>query len=159
MTFPGVSGFNLLGKKLNLPQDFQGKLNLIFIAFEQWQQMEIDSWKRLVPLLEGEFESLATYELPIIHSRNPLFKIFQVFHNEGMRAGIPNPKNRENTIPLYLDKAQFRRALALQGEEHTAILVVDRDGKEFFRADGPYDPDVEIALRGTLRQLDPIKQR
>jgi len=47
MTFPTVRGSNLLRQQLTLPKDFQGKLNLVFIAFEQWHQMEVDSW---VPL-------------------------------------------------------------------------------------------------------------
>ena len=42
MTFPTVNGSNLLREKLTLPRDFQGRLNLIFIPFEQWQQMEVD---------------------------------------------------------------------------------------------------------------------
>jgi hypothetical protein len=44
MTFPTVKGSNLLREKLTLPQDFQGGLNLVFIPFEKWHQVEVDSW-------------------------------------------------------------------------------------------------------------------
>ena len=40
MIFPTVRGSNLLRQQVTLPKDFQDKLNLIFIAFELWQQME-----------------------------------------------------------------------------------------------------------------------
>jgi hypothetical protein len=113
MTFPRVSGSNLLRQKLTLSQDFQGRLNLVFIPFERWHQ------------------------------------------NIGMRAGIPNPKTRERTITLYIDKADFRAALGLPDEEHIYILVVDRQGKEFFRGRGPYSREVEAALRQALSQLTP----
>ena len=89
MTFPTVSGSNLLREKLTLPQDFQGKLNLLFIPFEQWQQMELDSWMALAKELEGQINELFYYELPTIQTRNSFYKMLI---NEGMRAGIPNPK-------------------------------------------------------------------
>lgn len=150
MTFPTVSGSNLLRQKLTLPQDFQGKFNLIFVPFEQWQQMEVDSWMALAKKLEGEFDGLVYYELPTIQSRNTFFRMFI---NEGMRAGIPNPKTRERTITLYLDKADFRATLNMTDEAHIYVLVVDQQGNEFFRTRGPYSPDGEAALRQVLDQL------
>jgi len=149
MIFPTVSGSNLLREKLTLPQDFQGKLNLIFIPFEQWQQMEVDSWMPLARALEEQFDNLFYYELPTIQTRNSFYKMFI---NEGMRAGIPNPKTRERTITLYLDKADFRTALDMADEEHIYVLVVDRQGKELFRTRGQYSPVGEAALRQILKQ-------
>jgi len=149
MIFPTVSGSNLLREKLTLPQDFQGKLNLIFIPFEQWQQMEVDSWMPLARALEEQFDNLFYYELPTIQTRNSFYKMFI---NEGMRAGIPNPKTRERTITLYMDKADFRTALDMADEEHIYVLVVDRQGKELFRTRGQYSPEGEAALRQILKQ-------
>jgi hypothetical protein len=150
MTFPKVNGSNLLREKLTLPQDFKGKFNLIFIPFEQWQQMEVDSWMALAKELEEQFDGLVYYELPTIQSRNSFFKMFI---NEGMRAGIPNPKTRERTITLYLDKANFRAAMGMSDEKHIYILVVDRQGNELFRARGPYSREGDEALRQALLQL------
>jgi hypothetical protein len=150
MTFPTVSGSNLLRKKLTLPRDFQGELNLVFIPFERWHQMEVDSWSALAEELEKTCRGLAYYELPTLQNGGTFYKIFL---NEGMRAGIPNPKTRERTITLYLDKADFRAALDMKDEEHIYVLVVDRQGKEFFRARGPYSREGEAALRQALSQL------
>jgi hypothetical protein len=150
MTFPTVSGSNLLRQKMKLPQDFQGKLNLVFIPFERWHQMEVDSWNALAEDLEEKYESLVYYELPTLQSGGVLYKFFL---NEGMRAGIPNPKTRKRTITLYLDKADFRAALGMADEEHIYIVLVDRMGKEFFRARGPYSLEGEAALRQALVQL------
>ena len=150
MTFPTVSGSNLLRQKKNLPRDFQGKLNLVFIPFQRWHQAEVDSWSALAEELEEKFEGLVYYELPTLQSGGPLYKIFL---NEGMRAGIPNPKRRERTITLYLDKADFRAALEMPDEDHIYILVIDQQGKEFFRARGPHSQAAENALRQALLQL------
>ena len=133
-----------------MPRDFKGRFNLVFMPFEQWQQMEVDSWMALAKELEEQFDDLVYYELPTIQSRNTLFKMFI---NEGMRAGIPNPKTRERTITLYLDKTDFRSALGMLDEEHIYILVVDRQGNEFFRARGPYSREGDMALRQALFQL------
>ena len=152
MTFPTVNGSNLLRKKLTLPQDFQGDFNLLFIPFQQWQQVEVDSWMALAKDLEEHHDSFVYYELPIIQSRNSFYKMFI---NEGMRAGIPNPKTRERTITLYLDKADFRAALNMTDEDHIYVLVIDCQGNEFFRTRGPYSPEGEAALRQILGQ--PIK--
>jgi len=149
MTFPTVRGSSLLREKLTLPQDFQGELNLLFIPFKQWQQMEVDSWMALATELEGQINGLFFYELPTIQTRNSFYKMFI---NEGMRAGIPNPKTRARTITLYLDKAEFQSALDMPDEEHIYVLLVDRQGKEFFRTRGPYSPEGEAALRQFLGQ-------
>jgi hypothetical protein len=152
MTFPTINGSNLLREKLTLPRDFQGKLNLVFIPFERWHQMEVDSWSALAEELEEKYEGLVYYELPTLQNGGSIYKIFL---NEGMRAGIPNPKTRERTITLYLDKADFRAALDMADEEHIYILVVDRQGKEFFRARGSYSREGEAALRQALSRLIP----
>jgi hypothetical protein len=150
MTFPTVTGSNLLRQKKTLPQDLQGEFNLVFIPFEQWHQMEADSWSAIAEELEAQYKDLFYFELPTLQSRGSFYKIFL---NEGMRAGIPNPKTRERTITLYLDKDKFRSALEMQDENHIYILVIDRLGKEYFRARGPYRRETEMALREALSQL------
>jgi hypothetical protein len=81
-----------------------------------------------------------------------------LFINEGMRAGIPNPKTRERTITLYLDKADFCSTLEMTDEEHIYVLVIDRQGNELFRTRGPYSPEGEAALRQTLSRLIPKRE-
>jgi hypothetical protein len=150
MTFPTVNGSNLLREKLTLPRDFKGKFNLLFIPFEQWQQMEVDSWMGLARELEEKFNDLVYYELPTIQARNSFYKLFL---NEGMRAGIPNPKTRERTITLYLDKLDFRAALSMPDEDHIYVLIVDRQGKEFYRTRGQYSSEGKAGLVQTLEQI------
>ena len=152
MTFPTVNGSNLLRQKLTLPRDFKGRFNLVFIPFQRWHQMEVDSWSALAEELEEEYEGLVYYELPTLQNGGSIYKLFL---NEGMRAGIPNPKTRERTITLYLEKADFRAALGLPDEEHIYILVVDRQGKEYFRTRGPYNNEGQAALRLALSKLIP----
>ena len=55
MTFPTVNGSNLQRAKLTLPQDFEGKYNLLFIAFQQWQQDEVNTWIPLAESCEAQY--------------------------------------------------------------------------------------------------------
>ena len=70
-----------------------------------------------------------------------------------MRAGIPNPKSRQRTITLYLDKRKFRKALEFPDEAHIYILLLDSQGKVIFQARGPYVQEAEASLRQVLLQL------
>lgn len=148
MSFPIVNGSNLRREKLTLPKDFEGDYNLLFIAFQQWQQDEVNSWIPLAEGLEVQFPGLFYYELPTIRSLNTLSRFFI---NEGMRAGLPNPKARERTITLYLDKDEFRAALSMDDEEHIFILLFDRQGEELWRARGSHNQDKQTELVEVLQ--------
>lgn len=150
MTFPTVNGTNLRREKLMLPQDFAGDYNLLFIAFQQWHQEEVNTWIPLAESVEAQFPGLVYYELPTIRALNSFSKFFI---NEGMRAGIPNPKSRERTITLYLEKDDFRTALKLQDEEHIFALLIDHQGNELWRARGSHNQSSEAALLEVLGRL------
>lgn len=150
MTFPTVNGSNLQRAKLTLPQDFEGKYNLLFIAFQQWQQDEVNTWIPLAESCEAQYPGLVYYELPTIRSLNALSKFFI---NEGMRAGIPNSKSRSRTITLYLKKDDFRTALGLEDENHIFALLIDHQGNELWRARGSLSQSSEASLLEALSRL------
>lgn len=150
MSFPTVNGSNLQRAKLTLPQDFEGEYNLLFIAFQQWQQDEVNTWIALAESLETQFPELVYYELPTIRALNAFSRFFI---NEGMRAGIPNQKSRERTITLYLDKDDFRNALSLDDESHIYILLIDHQGNEYWRSRGPLRQSSDAGLLESLTRL------
>ncbi len=133
MQFPSVTGSNLQRKKLDLPEGFEGKLNLVLIAFQQWQQSQVDTWIPIARQLEEAHPALRYYELPTIQRLNALAR---TFINEGMRAGIPDPVARERTITLYVDKDAFKQALQLPREDDIYVLLLDREGRVLWRAEG-----------------------
>jgi len=150
MTFPTVNGSNLQREKLTLPRDFDGDYNLLFIAFQQWHQDEVNTWIALAENCEAQFPGLVYYELPTIRALSGISKFFI---NEGMRAGIPNQKSRERTITLYLEKDDFRNALSLEDEDHIFALLIDHQGNELWRARGPHSPNKEASLLEALSRL------
>ena len=150
MIFPQASGTNLLRQKLTLPDDLQGEINILLIAFQQWQQASVDSWVPLLRNLEQTYPGVRFYELPVIYKMNFLS---QTFLNEGMRAGIPNPATRAKTITLYLDKSKFRRALAIPDEDAIVIMVIDRSGNIIWRSAGTYSEEKGAELLQAIREF------
>jgi hypothetical protein len=147
--FPQVSGANLDRKRLALPQDFEGHVNILLIAFQQWQQGEVNTWIPAVQQLEAAHPSVRYYELPTIRNLN---RLAQAFINGGMRAGIPDRLARVRTITLYLDKETFRQALDLPDEEHIHVLLIDADGQVLWRERGLFTPAKGAALEAQLAQ-------
>jgi hypothetical protein len=133
MQFPSVTGSNLQRRKLDLPEGFEGELNLVLIAFQQWHQSQVDTWIPLARQLEEAHPALRYYELPTIQRLNALAR---TFINEGMRAGIPDPVSRERTITLYVDKTAFKQALQLPREDDIYVLLLDCEGRVLWRAEG-----------------------
>jgi len=134
--FPTVSGFNLNRQEFELPRDFRGDLNLLFVPFLQPQQLIVNTWMPLANELEAIFPELAYYELPTIDT---LPALSRTFINEGMRAGIPDAKARERTITLYVDTARFMRAIGIPTKNDVHILLVDRRGGILWRTTGSFD--------------------
>jgi predicted transcriptional regulator len=131
-----------------LPHDFQGERNLVLIAFQQWQQTQVDTWIPFARQLEATYPAVRYYELPTIQRLNT---IARTFINEGMRAGIPDQVARERTITLYLDKKAFREALQLPGEDDIYVLLLDRQGRVLWRAEGAFTPDKGESLAAAIR--------
>jgi hypothetical protein len=150
MQFPSVKGKNLDRETQTFPADFEANLNLVFIAFQQWQQASINTWLPFAASLEQERDDLMYYEFPTIQAMNP---IFRTFINEGMRAGIPDPKSRQRTVTLYLDKEQFRASLEMEDEEHIFVLLVRQDGDVLWRTRGEFSEEKAGLLRTAIKQI------
>ena len=153
MRFPEVTSTNLSRRRFTLPGDFEGDLNVVLIAFQQWHQQLVDTWIPFAGKLEEEYEGVRYYELPVIQRLNVLAR---TFIDGGMRAGIPDPQARARTITLYVDKVAFRSALELPGEDGIYVLLVDRQGRVLWRSQGPFTPEkgqsLDAAIQGALRE-------
>ena len=151
MQFPSVTGSSLQRRKLDLPEGFDGELNLVLIAFQQWQQSQVDTWIPFAKQLENAHSGLRYYELPTIQRLNALAR---TFINEGMRAGIPDPVARERTITLYVDKNAFKQALQLPREDDIYVLLLDRQGRVLWRAEGTFTQEKGESLAAAVRGGD-----
>ena len=149
MQFPSVKGKNLDRETQTFPADFEANLNLVFVAFQQWQQASINTWLPFSASLEQERDDFMYYEFPTIQAMNP---IFRTFINEGMRAGIPDPKSRQRTVTLYLDKEEFRASLDMGDEEQIFILLVRQGGEVLWRTRAEFSEEKASSLLRVIGQ-------
>jgi hypothetical protein len=134
--FPSVEGSNLEGRQFALPAGFEGELNVVLVAFQREQQADVDSWMPFLTTLRESRPGLKVYELPTLGRR---YRMMRPFIDGGMRRGIPDRAVRESTITLYIDKSPFREALQLGDEDRIYVLLVDRQGRVRWRAQGRFD--------------------
>jgi hypothetical protein len=149
VVFPTVQGTNLEGKEYILPRDFEGRCNLLFVAFKREQQEMVDTWVPAARYLGSTYPELRYYELPTIKHLNAMTRWFI---NRGMRGGIPDPAARAATITLYIDKEPFRRALSIESEETITILLLDRAGHVLWRSEGPRTDETTRELNEAVRR-------
>jgi hypothetical protein len=146
--FPVTEGVNLQRQRVLLPSGLQGDLNILIIAFQRWQQATIDSWVPFVEELEQTHSGMRYHELPTLERLDSLSR---TLINEGMRAGIPDARSRQRTITLYVDRAAFRSALDLPDENTIYVLLVNRQGRVVWRAEGTLTGDKSQSLLGAIR--------
>jgi hypothetical protein len=137
-----------------LPSEIEGEWALLMIAFQQWQQGEVDTWIPIARGLAERHPNLAFYELPTIR-RLPGFA--RNFIDGGMRAGIADRIARDTTITLYLNKEAFRRALDIPSEETITVMLIDRQGNIHWRSTGPATPEMEHSLRETIEAASVVQ--
>ena len=144
MRFPQVSGSNLERQRYQLPADFAGEMNLVFIAFQQWQQHDVDTWLPLAQTLVEQYPTLHYYELPTIR---PMNFIARSFIDGGMRSGIADRSAREATITLYINKGLFRQALNIPSENQIYVLLVDGNGDVVWMENGRFSTEKANTLQ------------
>jgi hypothetical protein len=96
------------------------------------------------------FPEIEFYELPTIRKMNFLYRSFI---NSGMRAGIPSEQTRRRTITLYIDKTPFKRDLLIPTEDNIHIFLIDKEGKIFWRGEGPFTEEKGQSLLETSQSL------
>jgi hypothetical protein len=138
LRFPEIEGKNLDGQEFILPRDFEGNLNIVFLAFQREQQLAVNTWLPTATLLEDLHKELRYYELPIHSSINPIARWFL---NRAMRVGIRYPGSREKTISLFINKDSFRKALDIPREDNIHILVLDEEARVVWHAEGSCDAE------------------
>jgi hypothetical protein len=146
--FPPVKGSNLNEKLFSLPQDFEGELNLVLMAYVQQQQFDINTWLPLAAKLKDEFSGLRYYELPVL-TTYPVAA--QKFIDGGMRSGIPDPAVRAITITLYINQKSFLKSMHIEKMDMIHAVLVDRKGKVFWKMEGRLTPEKEASLREAIR--------
>lgn len=148
--FPQMNAENLNREAMKLPAQLRGELNLVMVAFQQWQQSVVNSWVPFLESLAEMYRDFDYYELPTIRKMNALYRRFI---DGGMRAGISSRDTRARTITLYIDKDAFKEALDIVTEETIYLYLLDKEGKILWESEGKLTEEKAASLESALREF------
>ena len=125
-TFPSLHGRNLNKQNITVPDDYSDKNLIVFAAFQQWHQPDVD---RSIALLEQNNmqQSYHIIEVPVIQ-KSTWFR--QLRLDTIMRAGIRAPHIRQRTVTVYLDKANFCEQLNIANDNSIHWFVIAHLNKQ-----------------------------
>ena len=145
--FPEIEGTSLSLVEHRLPGTLAGEVNLLLIAFRQWQQRDVDTWVPTAVALANDFSGFRAYELPVI---SRVYRPVSGFIDGGMRSGIPDPDVRESTITIYTDRRQFLHALNIDSVGEIVPMLVTPDGEISWRSRGRMTDEAAEELRSAV---------
>ena len=151
-TLPTVAAIALNRTKISLPQDFSAPLNLLILPFARNQQSTVESWLPVVSTTPVAHSEIQTWVLPISSKENTLYKWWA---DSSMRGSLPAQQQQQFTVPLYVDKARFLRALRIPSEKETVILLTDKAGHVVWRSAGAATDQKKESLVAFLRTQTP----
>jgi hypothetical protein len=143
---PHLTTRDLNGVRRTLPD---GRLSILLIAYQRWQQLEVDTWIPALTALERAYDDVSYYELPVVGEMNAVGRRSLDFF---MRRGIPDREVRSRTLTFYADTTGFREPLGIPDEDHVAVVLVDVDGLVLWRGSGPHSPGAEQSLRAAIAE-------
>lgn len=130
-TFPTVTADDLNGDSKTLPADFPGDPTIVFIAYKQNQQEDVNTWVYglgLDPSQGAEF-----VEVPVVGRSARLVR--NIVDN-GMRSGIVDTDMRARTITLYENVNLVNDPLGFTGRNEIRVLLVRRNGEVLWSTSG-----------------------
>ncbi len=145
--FPTVSVYNLAKERVTLPADLHGERNLLLLYFKLDQQPDVDGWNALIDPWRAADPSLGAYNCLISPRSNMISRWWQ---NSSLRSDQKDARRWSTTVPLYVDKTQFRKTLDIASEKQVVVLVTDRQGHVLTRVSGPPDVQKRAAVRRAL---------
>jgi hypothetical protein len=147
---PRVTANALDKTKLTLPADFSDPFNLLILSFTRDQQDAVETWLPLARQLAKGNPKVQIWTLPV-SSREDIF--YKWWLNSSMRGSLPQDQPAHYTVPLYVNKSQFLKSLAIPSEKLIVVLLTGKDGVVLWRSKGPVTADNKASLAAFLKKL------
>lgn len=147
--FPIVEGIDLIGEIRELPASFEGKLNIVTVAFERDHQDDVNPWIDLAIEIMSDYPAIRFYEVPLIYEINAPYRMFI---NNGMRSGIPDKAARERTITVFTDRNAFITPMKMKTDTIYTLLL-DEKGRILWRSADVLTDEKGAQLKAKIQGL------
>ena len=123
--FPIIRARTLSKKQVVFPDNTEGFITLILIAFRRQAQAMIDSWLEPYEKEFREIQDFTFYEIPMIGGM--WARMFSSAIDGGMRSGIPSQKHG-NVATYYGSIEKYRQILAMDDINLGYVFLLDKNG-------------------------------
>jgi len=142
--FPTVHVSSLEGTELALPAELPSESALVVLGFAHEQRAAVGRWMEELQSDASQGNGLALLEIPVIDEANMALRT--IIRN-GMRTGITDTLARERTLPLFVNRDAFCRAIGVTDLTQPAVVLLTRAGTIAFTVSGDVTPERVEAVR------------
>ena len=145
--FPQFEGTNLLMDSMSVPDDLDGELRLIVVAFDRDQQTLMDEWLLSLEELQAAYPELRGYFTPLLpqSAADAALPIIAA-----VSAAASNDRDRARTIIVFTDVDAFNEILDIPGKDVLQLFLLDENGAILWRGSGNYDPATLESLENSI---------
>lgn len=144
--FPSVTGTNLVGDTLSLPDDFPD-LALVLMPFDEAQTTRMAAWLPLAQEFTTQHPAFGYYNVPTLREVEPLVRLAIT---GGMVLAVPQDVH-DVTVMLFLeDKELFLDALNVPDIEQPQAFLLNAAGEVIWQVRGDYSDEAAASLRAAV---------
>lgn len=144
--FPSVTGTNLVGETLNLPDDFAA-LTLVLMPFDEAQTTRMAAWLPLAQELAAQHPTFAYYNVPTLKEVEPLVRLAIT---GGMVLAVPRDVHPVTVMLFLEDKELFLEALNVPDIDEPQAFLLNDSGEVIWRVRGDYSDEAAASLRAAV---------
>lgn len=134
LTLPRVSGQNIDGDAVTLPDDLAGRFNLIVMPFTRDQQANAVDWLPIFQEIAATYADVAYYSVAALPDLNFFGRTGVML---GLSAGVQDAEVRQASVVLFLaDQAGFVEALDLPNTDVMQVLILNAEGAVLWQVGG-----------------------
>jgi len=149
LRLPSITGENLDGETVRLPDELSTDYALIVMPFDREQQEAAVEWLPLFQELSADYGDMAYYSLAPLVVNVP----FRSLVTGGLNLAVREPAVRSAVVIAFVaeaDQQQILQALAAEDAGTIQVLLIDRMGQVLWRGVGSYDAALAVELREAL---------
>ena len=146
--FPRVSGQDLNGKLVVLPDDFAGRPALFIIGYERKAQFDIDRW--ILGLAQSGIK-IPIVEVPTIEGLVP--GLASKWIDDGMRSGIPH-EDWSSVVTIYEHAQKITDALGKTETQNAQIVLLDGSSAISWFYNRGYSASMLLTLKDKIANLE-----
>lgn len=148
--FPQVQSTNLKFETRAIPNDLDGSVQLIVVAYDTDQQIYVDKWLKPLEDLNERYPDLNGYYMPLLPRDAADGALFII---GGMALVAESNENRERTLVTFTDVDAFNDQVGVLDKNDVQLFLLDASQQIVWHGSGEYAPATLASLEAALQTV------